>query len=256
MKTVISFLLSMAFLLLLAACGGAPDAHVSTPSIIESTEPESSISPVESVPPAESTPAEVQYHVGDTVSTDLYQVTMKNVEFTDKILVCHGEIRKTEKYDFANLEEFFTPTDEPFVDEDGYLLDGIHGFSASKDSDTTYLYYNFEFSFIGKETHSCTYDFRPIVSYADYIFNSDYMAFGRILGEVKFNGHIWFNFASDEYPLVEALGMEVGGFDSDLKPLSNDVYEVRGIISVPKAVAEDKDAEITLRLAGIEFVVQ
>lgn len=190
--------------------------------------------------------------VGDTVETEYYSVTLKDIAFTDKILVCHGE--KADKDTFGNAEEFFTPSDEAFVDESGYVIEGIHGFGKRQDSDDTCLYYNLEFKFIGKENRDLViYDFRPVILYEDFTFDSDYMAFGRIIDKVKFNDCMWFNFNSDDYGLAKALGLMPGGFDTTLKPLSNDVYEVRGIIQVPKAVAEDKEAELTIKFAGISY---
>lgn len=103
----------------------------------------------------------------------------------------------------------------------------IHGFSASKDSDVVYLYYNLEMEFIAKEEYDFVMnEFEPVVKYGDYTFDSDYMAFGRIIDKVKFNYCMWFNFNSDDYTLVKALGLEIGGFDDKLKPLSSDVYEI------------------------------
>ena len=99
-------------------------------------------------------------------------------------------------------------------------------------------------------------EFKPVVKYGDYTFDSDYMAFGRIIDKVKFNDRMWFNFNSDDYTFVKALGLEIGGFDDKLKPLSSDVYEIRGIIQVPKAVAEDTEEGVSIRFCGQEFIVR
>ena len=111
--------------------------------------------------------------------------------------------------------------------------------------------------FIGKEEYDFVMnEFEPVVKYGDYTFDSDYMAFGRIIDKVKFNYCMWFNFNSDDYTLVKALGLEIGGFDDKLKPLSSDVYEIRGIIQVPKTVAENTEEGVSIRFCGQEFIVR
>ena len=73
------------------------------------------------------------HKVGDTVETEYYQFTLKDAVFTRNILVCYGEDASQAAY--TKAEEFFTPSKEPFVDENGYVLDGVHGFSVGADSD-------------------------------------------------------------------------------------------------------------------------
>lgn len=259
MKKLLALMLAAALALSLVACGndsGAGDTN--TPSTgngdATSTDTPSAGAETNTNKPSGGEDSTTDTHkVGDTVETEYYSVTLKDIAFADKILVCHGE--KADKDTFGNAEEFFTPSDEAFVDEDGYVIDGIHGFAMRQDSDNTYLYYNLEFKFIGKENRDFVInDFKPVVLYEDFTFDSDYMAFGRIIDKVKFNDCMWFNFnSSDGYALAKALGLMPGGFNTELKPLSNDVYEVRGIIQVPKAVAEDKEAELTIKLAGISY---
>lgn len=247
MKKLLALILAAALALSLVACGGdsgAGDTNTPSGGNVDTTSTET---------PNDGEDTTTDTHkVGDTVETKYYSVTLKDIAFTDKILVCYGETAS--KGAFGNAEEFFTPTDEAFVDENGYVIDGIHGFSMRQDSDNTYLYYNLEFKFIGKENRDLVIlDFKPVVLYEDFTFDSDYIAFGRIIDKVKFNNCMWFNFNSDDYALVEALGLKIGGGLDELKPLSNDVYEVRGIIQVPKAVAEDKEAELTIKLAGTSY---
>lgn len=239
MKKALALLLALVMVLSLAACGGVEKTPETTKA-----------------PSTEATdPTEQLLAVGDEVETENFRFTLKAAEFTDKILVCNGE--RADKKTFGNAEEFFTPSDKPFVDENGYVIEGIHGFSASKDSDVVYLYYNLEMEFIGKEEYDFVMiEFEPVVKYGDYTFDSDYMAFGRIIDKVKFNYCMWFNFNSDDYTLVKALGLEIGGFDDKLKPLSSDVYEIRGIIQVPKAVAENTEEGVSIRFCGQEFIVR
>ncbi|USF28228.1 hypothetical protein N510_003187 [Firmicutes bacterium ASF500] len=260
MKRFLTLMLAAALALSLTACGGGTgDANTPSTGNGNATSTDTPSGGGDNANTDASSGEEDSstdtHKVGDTVETKYYSVTLKDITFTDKILVCHGE--KADKDTFGNAEEFFTPSDEAFVDENGYVIDGIHGFSMRQDSDNTYLYYNLEFKFIGKEKrHSSLVitEFKPVVLYEDFTFDSDYMAFGRIIDKVKFNNCMWFNFNSDDYKLVRGLGLMIGGgLDDELKPLSNDVYEVRGIIQVPKVVAEDKEAELTIKLVGISY---
>ena len=248
MKQTLALLLALIMCLSLCACGSEKQSEASE---AQSVSDAASGTPAESVTDA----AEGHIAIGEEVETNNFRFTLKAAEFTDKILVCNGE--KSDKDTFANAEEFFTPSDKPFVDEDGYVIEGIHGFAVKKDSDVVFLYYNLEMEFIGKEEYDyVTYEFEPIVKYSDYTFDSDYMAFGRIIDEVKFNNRMWFNFNTDDYTYVKALGLEIGGFDDELKPLSSDVYEIRGIIQVPKTVAENTEESVSISFCGQEFIVR
>ena len=250
MKKLLALILAAALALSLVACGGGSGAgDTNTPS-----GGNGDTTSADTPSGGEDSTTDTN-KVGDTVETENYSITLKDITFTDKILVCYGE--KADKDTFGNAEEFFTPSDEAFVDENGYVIDGIHGIAMRQDSDNIYLYYNLEFKFIGKEKrHSSLVitGFKPVVLYEDFTFDSDYMAFGRIIDKVKFNNCMWFNFNSDDYELVRKLGLMIGGgLDDELKPLSNDIYEVRGIIQVPKVIAEDKEAELTIKFAGASY---
>lgn len=190
--------------------------------------------------------------IGDTVETDYYKITLNNATFTNNILVCYGD--DASQMTFTKAEEFFTPSDEPFVDEDGYVINGVHGFSVGSDTDDVYLYYNLNVEFTGTEARSSgDYDLAPIVSYGDYTFDSDYMSFYRVLDD----DISWYNFNAgfDNISLVRALGLEIGYFNGTFEPLS-DPIEIRGVAKVPKTVAEDTENDVTISFAGAEFVVQ
>lgn len=214
-------------------------------------EPTSSEVPKESITDSE----ESTYQIGDTAETELYQIVLKNAELTNNILVCNGE--KADKATFTVAEEFFTPSQTPFVDENGNVIDGVHGFSTSKSSDKIYLYYNIEFKYLGKEERTiANLDFSPTVYYEDYTFDSDYFAFYRTKNDTTTSS--WNNFDSDSgvVSTVKAIGLEIGYFSGKVEPLSNKVYEVRGVIPLPKAIADDTNAELTLKLAGIDFLIK
>ena len=192
------------------------------------------------------------YKVGDTVETEYYQFTLKDAVFTRNILVCYGD--DASQATFTKAEEFFTPSEEPLVDEDGYVLDGVHGFSVSSDSDDVYLYFDLEVQFIGTEERSVgDYDFAPVVSYGEYTFESPYMSFYR---EVE-DDFSWRNFEADfdSISLVRALGLEIGYFNGTFEPLS-DPIEIRGYIELPREVEEDTATPLSIRFAGEEFILR
>ncbi len=229
-------MLTTALMVSLAACGG--DSESAAGSV--------NVSGSESQPVADPV-----HRVGDTVETDYYEVTLKDAAFTDHILVCYGDTASQAV--FTKAEEFFTASDQPFVDENGNVVDGVHGFSMKENSDDTYLYYDAEVQFIGTETRtSADLDFVPVLSYGEYTFDTTYMSFYRNV-EDDFS---WSNFNADfdSISLVRALGLEIGYFNGTLEPLSRPI-EIRGVLQVPKVVAEDADSETTFHLAGVEFAI-
>ena len=190
--------------------------------------------------------------IGDTVETDYYNITLKDAAFTNNILVCYGD--DASQVTFTKAEELFTPSYEPFVDEDGYFIDGVHCFSVGSDTEDVYLYYDLNVEFTGTEARSAgDYDLAPIVSYGDYMFDSDYMSFYRVLED----DIAWYNFNAgfDNISLVRALGLEIGYFNGTFEPLSEPI-EIRGVAKVPKTVAEDTETGVTISFAGAEFVVR
>lgn len=243
MRKYIALLLALVMCLSLCACG------------VENIPKEPTVSAPEQTETAQPEPVETTHHVGDTVETDLYQIELKNAQLAKYILVCNGE--KADKATFTVAEEFFTPSETPFLDENGYVVEGIHGFSPSKSSEQIYLYYCAEFKYLGKEEHTMVnYDFAPVVTYGEYTFDTDYFTFYRTISDSETSSWSNFNSDFDAIDTVQALGLEIGYFNGKIKPLSNKVYEIRGIIPVPQAIADDADAELTLCLAGVDFVVE
>lgn len=263
MKKLIVPFLAAVVCLSLAACGGGSESGSKTSdsgaSNSQSGSLESGNSEVSDVTGSTNDnttneDTEASYHIGDTVETDLYQIELKNAQLARNILVCKGE--NADKATFTVAEEFFTPSDTAFADEEGYVVEGIHGFSPSKSSGEIYLYYCLEFKYLGKEERTVVnYDFSPIVDYEDYTFDSDYFSFYRTKSASETSS--WSNFDSDfdATSAVRALGLEIGYFDGKVKPLSDEVYEVRGVIPVPETIADDVNATLTLHLAGVDFVI-
>lgn len=200
----------------------------------------------------EDNPVEKINKLGDTVETENYKITLKQGELTESILVCRGD--DANKETFVTYDDFFTPTTELFVDENGYVVDGIHGFKVENES--IYFYYNIEFEYIGKTERTVVdLDFVPKIKYnEEYVFDSNYFAFYR----TKSNSEIstWANFNGDKISLVRTLGLEVGYFNGKISPLSGDRYEVRGVINLPRLVYEDKNPKIEFTISGQTFVIE
>ena len=260
MKKLLALMLAAALALSLVACGGSGGTgDNSTPSAgngdtTSTGTPSSGEDSANTDTPDDGEDSTTDIHkVGDTVESELglYRFTLKDATFTRNILVCRGE--KADKETFRKAEEFFTATDEPFVDENGNVIEGIHGFGIGADKDDIYLYFNLEVEFIGTEERTVgRQDFQPSVSYGDYKFTSDYMSFYRELE----NDDLWSNFDADSLSNVKALGLEIGYFNGAFKPLSSPPIEIRGVIRVPKAVAEHTDGDVVISFAGKDFVVE
>ena len=251
MKRLSAIILSAVMALSVCACGGAKPAETTTEAVEETAAEE-----IETT--VEDTNDEIipTKKVGDTVETDLYRFTVKDAKLTDNILVCYGD--NANKSTFVNAEEFFTATDEPFVDENGYVIEGIHGFSQNKESENTFLYYALDFEYIGKEQRTVVdYDFAPRVVYnTEYTFDSDYYSMYRTRNKSDVSTWNNFNADFDAISTVRALGLEIGYFNGKIQPLSDDIYEVRGVIPIPKKIKEDSDRELILYLCGVPFVIQ
>ena len=250
MKRLSAIILSAITALSVCACGGGTKTAETTTAAEETAI-------VEETTTAETSDEMIPTkNVGDTVETELYRLTVKDAKLTDNILVCYGDNAKQST--FVNAEEFFTATDEAFVDKDGYVIEGIHGFSQNKESENTFLYYTFDFEYIGKNQRtSVEYDFAPRVVYnSEYTFDSDYFSMYRTRNDSSVS--TWANFDSDSEAnaTVKALGLEIGYFNGNIKPLSDDIYEVRAVIQIPKKIKEDSSRELILYLCGVPFVIQ
>lgn len=249
MKKFLALMLAAVMALSLVACGSTGTGDTNTPTDTPSAGNEDATST--DTPGNEEDSNINTYTVGDTVESTNYSFTLKGATFTRNILVCRGE--KADKATFRKAEEFFTATDEPFVDENGNVIEGIHGFGIGADKDDIYLYFDLEVEFIGTEERTVgNLDFTPAVSYGDYKFTSDYMSFYR---EIE-DDSLWSNFNADSPTAVKALGLEIGYFNGTFKPLSSPPIEIRGVIRVPKAVAEHTDGEVVISFAGKDFIVE
>ena len=143
MKKLLSLVLAAALALSLVACGGSGGTgDNSTPSTgngdtTSTGTPSSGEDSANTDTPDDGEDSTTDIHkVGDTVESELglYRFTLKDATFTRNILVCRGE--KADKETFRKAEEFFTATDEPFVDENGNVTTDV---KQAKSIRTDYL---------------------------------------------------------------------------------------------------------------------
>lgn len=161
------------------------------------------------------------YNIGDTTSNSNFEVTLKNVEFTDKINLNYT----TNSYGGA---DFCLPTTET---NSSYVL-------TSKE-DTIFLSYILEYKYIGKNDYSGTDDNigKPTLTFdKDYTYSKNFMT---AVKKGKDNDN-W-----------TVLSSDISGNDKILhssnnyRPLEDKTYVVRGFISVP-AKLKNSDNSLTI----------
>ncbi len=160
-------------------------------------------------------------NIGDTTSNSYFEVTLKNVEFTDKI-----NLRYTpNSYGGA---EFCLPTTET---DSSYVI-------TSKE-DTIFLSYILEYKYIGKSDYSDTDDIgKPILTFdKDYTYSKDFMS---AVNNGKDNDN-WTILNSDISGNDKILH-----FSNNYRPLEDKTYTIRGFISVP-AKLKDSDNSLTIQ---------
>ncbi|MDO4381172.1 MAG: hypothetical protein Q4D20_09905 [Clostridia bacterium] len=193
-------------------------------------------------PKKDTEPQKEIHHIGDSVKTEFFEFELKKAEFTEWIYTGTGWFNSKRKD-----EKFFTPCDS----------DTLGSFSVDVGSDEVYLYYCFTFKYIGKGelVESLANYFLPSVNYEDYTFNSDYFSFCRTINSTETSD--WHNFGTDfdAVSWVQTLNLEFG-YIYKIKPLSDDIYEVRGIIPVPSTVAKDTSVKPILKLGDAQFVIE
>lgn len=167
-------------------------------------------------------PIEKTCNIGDTTSNSNFEVTLKNVEFTDKINLNYT----TNSYGGAN---FCLPTTET---NSSYVL-------TSK-QDTIFLSYILEYKYIGKSDYSVSDDDigKPILTFdKDYTYTKNFMTAVN-------NGT-----DNDNWTV---LSSDISGNDkivhssNNYRPLEDKTYTVRGFISVP-AKLKNSDNSLTIQ---------
>ena len=92
------------------------------------------------------------YNVGDTISTEVFDCTLTNLEFVDAVNATQGD-------------DFFNPASEGLIGADGYHL----------------LQFAFDYTYTGKSSLNSSVledaQFIPSVTYQDYDIDSNYFVF-------------------------------------------------------------------------------
>ena len=175
--------------------------------------------------------SEVSYGVGDTISGDLFVFTLNSAEFTDVIEYSASK----------DSDDFFIPYSAELVQGENKAILG--------NDEKTWLYFSGEFEYVGKDTFTLvSHCFIPTVKYDEYNLNSNYVTFMRI------NKKEWFNHSTDLLQSeIKGLGLSLGYRTSlKLEPLTDDTYEVKGAIQVPKKVSDNAEAEIILQFSMVD----
>lgn len=180
MKKILSTLLIFVFLLSLCACGNSESSGddsnvVETQDVNESIQEESdSIEDTKEI-----------YSVGDTIKTNVFNVTLTDLQFVDGI-TC----------DVRNVETFFTPGTEG----DKLLTSG---------ENYSLLYYTFEYEFVGKSSLDSDRFYRrfltPCVNYLDYSLDNNYFSY------VLIPDHPWYTLSTDvDWNVQKNYGIALG----------------------------------------------
>ncbi|MBE5970112.1 MAG: hypothetical protein E7242_07745 [Lachnospiraceae bacterium] len=206
------------------------------------------------------------HKVGETVETNIFNITLNDAKFSDSILIGHINWLGLGDKDVIDIcsekDEFFTATDEPLVNESGASLADIKGFGygfgpEKNNTEDTYLWYDIEFQYTGKEQDiTGVTKLAPKVYYKDYTFDTNYVSMFR----TKTDGNIsdWGYFDSDLDGSITAEQFKLNSLlwsGGQMEPLTQKTYEVRGIIRIPKTAAEDKDEKIILSIYDANFIV-
>ncbi len=160
-------------------------------------------------------------NIGETTSNSNFEVTLKNVKFTDKINLKYT----TNSYGEAN---FCLPTDET---DASYVI-------TSKE-DSIFISYILEYKYIGKSDYSGSDD----IGKPTLIFDKDYTYTNNFMTAVN-------NGTNNDYWTV--LSSDISGNDKILhssinyRPLEDKTYTVRGFISIP-AKLKDSDKSLIIK---------
>lgn len=166
--------------------------------------------------------------IGDTIKSGGFEITLTRAEFTDEINT--------------------TPTNADFMfplAEDDNTSTSIK--TSSFGDDQIFLTFALEYKFIGKSNMEYNNHLMPYVTYnKDYVFFENcvvarYNAFMEtwdILGQNKYN------------PMADVLGNYIP--TTEYEALDSTTYEARGIIRVPKELAENTDNPLILSFSPNE----
>ena len=203
MKKLLALMLAAALALSLVACGGdsgAGDNNTPSGGGEDSTPP----TDAETTPPEEHD-IENQIALNDTKTTENFEVTLTRVEFADSLT------------NIKNSED--------------YLLPATEGSTMTASSGKTFLMFEIELKFIGKEGGSMAIGGNTI-SYGDGYTFSDYEAY------VLENG-TW------ELKFREESGNQTSYYITP-EPLSDTIYTFRGYYELPIATRDNEDESLLM----------
>ena len=165
------------------------------------------------------------YSVGEDISTDYFSFCVTETAFADCI-----------SYDTSNhyLEPVAKGTSQAFDANDGYQ----------------WLYYTVKYQYSGKSSLSSISSlFTPRVKYLDYTFDSNYFVFLN-------KDSNWYILNDDNeaigHPLLK--GLSSIGLTLNYEPLSDNTYEIHGIIQVPVKAINDTENDMILELYNVDSV--
>ena len=216
MKKLLALMLAAALALSLVACGGGGAGDSDTPSggngDTTSTDTPSG-GGEDSIPPtdAETTPSEEEHDIenqialNDTKTTENFEVTLTRVEFANSLT------------NIKNSED--------------YLLPATEGSTMTASSGKTFLMFEMELKFIGKEGGSMAIGGNT-VSYGDGYTFSDYEAY------VLENG-TW------ELKFREESGNQTSYYITP-EPLSDTIYTFRGYYELPIETRDNEDESLLM----------
>ncbi len=262
MKKLLALMLAAALALSLAACGGDSGAgDTNTPSTPSGGNGDTTSTDTPSVggdSTSEETSKPQSLKVGDTYTSDKFEITLTNVEFADKL--------NTD----CTSENFMFPYEDgkgAIWAEDGNIL----------------LIFSFTYHFIGKEEFEDVFRTLgvPCVSYGDgYVFgdsrtgDTNLGIFAKEAEEpywhilthsVNMTLHRILGFEEDKNGSIKVdLTTEVGRLrgqpyiNDTYQPLDKSTYECRGFISVPLEVYENTDEplSISFNILGGDFTIR
>ena len=217
MKKLLALMLAAALALSLVACGGNSGAEdnnkpsggngdtTSTDTPSGGGEDSTPPTDAETTPPEEEHDIENQIALNDTKTTENFEVTLTRVEFADSLT------------NIKNSED--------------YLLPATEGSTMTASSGKTFLIFEMELKFIGKEGGAMAIGGNT-VSYGDGYTFSDYEAY------VLENG-TW------ELKFREESGNQTSYYITP-EPLSDTIYTFRGYYELPIATRDNKDESLLM----------
>ena len=215
MKKLLSTLLVFVFVLSLCACGNSKsnvDGGVDEIKDVNEDIKEESTA---------TEGAKEIYSVGDTIKTDVFNVTLTDLQFVDSI-TCETN----------NSDVFFNPSTEG-----DKLLTGGDNYSL--------LYYTFKYEFVGKSDLDnlmiCDHFLTPCVNYLDYSIDDNYFSYVLIPDKP------WYALSTDvDWNVQKNYGIALGTLKYTYEPLEDKEYYVRGAISIPSKAKNDSESEMSI----------